>query len=101
MLFEKLDMVIGHHSHTIQPVANNKIDSANKLIAYSLGDFCFCYNLHKYIYGEIITAEIGPDIKDKWLTGDVNWSFIKSSSPNKQEILVSLAEQIPFFPNLK
>ena len=99
-LFEKFDMVIGSHSHTIQPVAHNKIDSVNKLTAYSLGDFCFCYNLSKYIYGEIVTAEIGPNVEGKWLTGNVNWSFIKSQSPNKQEILVSLVEQIPFFPNL-
>ncbi|PKN52683.1 MAG: hypothetical protein CVU55_05485 [Deltaproteobacteria bacterium HGW-Deltaproteobacteria-13] len=99
LLLKEFDMVIGHHSHTVQPVANNIIDAVNKLTAYSLGDFCFCYNLHKYIYGEIVTAEIGPDIKDKWLAGHVNWSFIKSS-PDKQEILVSLAGQIPFFPNL-
>jgi hypothetical protein len=100
MLLEQFDMIIGHHSHVTQPVVNNKINSVNKLTAYSLGDFCFPYNLNKYIYGEVVTAEIGPDIKGNWLTGNVNWSFVKSYSPNKEELLVSLAEQTPFFTNL-
>jgi hypothetical protein len=101
LLLEQFDMVIGHHPHLPQPIVNNRINSINKLTAYSLGDLHFCFNLKKYIYSEVVTAEIGPDINGKWLTGNVNWSFTKSHSPNKNEIVVSLAEQIPFFPVIK
>jgi hypothetical protein len=91
------DMIIGHHSHVPQPVANYEIDSINKLIAYSLGDFSFWANLKKYIYGEVVTIEIGPDKEGRWLAGNVNWSFTKCVPIGKNELLLSLVDNIPFF----
>jgi hypothetical protein len=98
LILEQYDMVIGHHPHVPQPIVAQKINSVNKLIAYSLGDFSFGSNIDKYLYGEVITVDIGPNKEGRWLAGDVNWSFIRCELINKKEALVSLVERIAFYP---
>lgn len=99
LLLEQYDMVIGHHPHVPQPIVARQVDKVNKLIAYSLGDFSFGSNIEKYLYGEAITVDIGPDSDGRWLAGNVNWSFTKCSLVNEKVALASLVGQIAFHPN--
>ena len=101
LLLEQYDMVIGHHPHVPQPIVGQNINSVNKLIAYSLGDFSFGSNIEKYLYGEVITVDIGPNSEGKWLAGNVNWSFTKCVPINKHEALISLVERTAFHPEQK
>lgn len=87
----KFDALIGHHSHCPQPVSSIPIDNVNKLIAYSLGDFCFGSDnkkLEMYTYGIAIKAEIGINPQGKWLIGNVDWTFLKTRSLSKKESTV-------------
>ena len=50
-LLRRFDAVIGHHSHTPQPLATEGHGPDVKLVAYSLGDFCSGLRSPKYRYG--------------------------------------------------
>ncbi|MEX2689032.1 MAG: CapA family protein [Candidatus Njordarchaeum guaymaensis] len=92
-LLEKWDMIVGHHSHCPQPIARY----GNKIIAYSLGDFCIGKNLRKYSYGMIVKAEIGPDNKGIWRVGKIEWRFTKIEHINRHISEVRIVNQCKFF----
>jgi hypothetical protein len=97
---EKFDALIGHHSHCPQPISFFPIDNRNKLIAYSLGDFCLGSESTKrevMQYGVVIKAEIGKDPEGKWLIGKVEWNFLKSFSLSKKKTVVKTVDIEPNF----
>ena len=105
-LLDNFDVVIGQHSHCPQPISYCSNDGVSKLIAYSLGDFCFGWDLKKlkwemFRYGIIIRVEIGSNKNDKLQIGKVNWTFLKSRRLNEKEFLVETVKNILDLTKLK
>jgi hypothetical protein len=101
------DAVVGHHSHTPQPITVVPTTQGPKVGAYSLGDLCFgmAYKawpgLKNFPYGMIARLSIGPRVDDptRWATGVLEWSFIDCDHRSTQEgFVVDRVERIPFFP---
>ncbi len=101
IILEKFDALIGHHSHCPQPISFCPIDNnRNKLIAFSLGDFCLGSESKKreaMQYGIIVKAEIGTNSEGKWLIGKVEWNFLKSTSLSKKKTVVKIVDIEPNF----
>jgi hypothetical protein len=101
------DAIIGHHSHTPQPITTQEINGVKKPFAYSLGDFCFGKPFKMFFYGEILKMDIGPisnpsnQAQTNWVVGELVWSFVKSSIRNSTEVFIDLADTIPFFKDIK
>jgi hypothetical protein len=105
-LLDKFDVVIGQHSHCPQPISYYSNGGISKLIAYSLGDFCFGWELKKlkwemFRYGIAIRAEIGLNNNDILQIGKVNWTFLKSKPLNKEKFIVNTVKNIPDLTKLK
>ncbi len=101
----EFDAIIGHHSHCPQPVTqkSNEKGSPTKLLAYSLGDFCFgkllTKHFYNYNYGIVLKAKIGKNSEDIWAIGDVQWVFTKTILQNNEVMEVKIIETNPYFQN--
>jgi Bacterial capsule synthesis protein PGA_cap len=99
------DAVIGHHSHTPQPVCVMPgPDGIQKPAAYSLGDFCFgmaykrIHPLKYYVWGLVLKITVGPLKSDpsRWAVGRMEWAFIECLHHSRQKgFEVRLVDQIP------
>jgi hypothetical protein len=96
-LLEHWDMIIGHHSHCPQPITEYETPDNNKLLAYSLGDFCINVKLNKYRHGIITKVDIGKDKKGNWKTGNVEWKFTYVNQLDKETTKIELREDCKFF----
>ena len=96
-LLSRWDMIVGHHSHCPQVITAYQIGDENKLVAYSLGDFCTFAKLEKYLYGIVVKAQIGPDAKGIWKVGQVQWRFTYVNHLNKASVRVELADGFKYF----
>ncbi|MFX0077217.1 MAG: CapA family protein [Candidatus Hermodarchaeota archaeon] len=96
-LLNKFDAIIGHHSHNPQPVSFFPFDSDNKLIVYSLGDFCDGKEFEMHNYGILLKIEIGTDAKGRWLIGKCEWTFLKTLSVSETEFIVDIADNFSDF----
>lgn len=110
MWLSQFDAVVGHHSHTPQPISVFKQESSNvqQLGAYSLGDFCFGLGkknfpgLKHYPYGLALKIQIGPlkENPEKWAVGQVEWSFIDCDEQENHTYISKCVENIPYFKAL-
>ena len=98
------DGVIGHHSHTPQPLALHDKDGVNALAAYSLGGFCFgltkrnAPGLMHYGYGAVVKVTFGRlrDNPERFAVGEIEWQFVECF-PREDGVVVSdLVDQIPY-----
>jgi hypothetical protein len=96
-LLSKFDALIGHHSHNPQPVSFIPFGNDNKLIAYSLGDFCDGKEFEMHNYGIVIKIEIGTDDNGNWQVGKYEWVFLKTISVSETEFLVDLTDNFSDF----
>jgi len=105
----QFDAVIGHHSHTPQPLTvHTPAMGPRQVAAYSLGDFCFGmafdrFTLKYYIWGLIGRMTLGPLHADptRWAVGELEWSFIECRQPTGQDgFVVRTVDQIPLFPSV-
>ncbi len=96
-LLEKWGMLIGHHSHCPQPVASYAVNNVNKVLAYSLGNFCFDYSMEKYHFSIILKTEIGPDKNMQWKVGNLEWKFTELVEIDKSISEVQLKDTCPYF----
>jgi len=78
-LLHTFDAVIGHHSHCPQPVNAETTSGINKLLVYSLGNFCGAFRARKYQYGIVVKADLGKSESGVWLTQKVDWRLTKCS----------------------
>ncbi|MFX0099661.1 MAG: CapA family protein [Candidatus Hodarchaeota archaeon] len=99
-LLEKWDAIIGHHSHCPQPVTSYSINKINKLLAYSLGNFCFEPDYKMYYHGIIIKVQVGPDDGGNWQMGKVEWKFTRLHKDSEKNIEIKLDDKCRFFPEL-
>ncbi|MGB2705636.1 MAG: CapA family protein [Candidatus Omnitrophota bacterium] len=72
-LVRKFDAVIASHPHCPQPVTAEPIEGINRILAYSLGDFCTGAKMKKYQYGTLLKVELGRNGAGKLLAGKVEW----------------------------
>ncbi|MEA2070752.1 MAG: CapA family protein [Asgard group archaeon] len=95
---QKWDILIGHHSHTPQPVTIESTKTRKKLVAYSLGNFCFGRGfLPKYHWGLILKITLGKNKEDEWEIGLIDWSFLHMYFNRENQILLYLPANCPFF----
>ncbi|HIV72201.1 MAG TPA: CapA family protein [Candidatus Aquabacterium excrementipullorum] len=101
------DAVVGHHSHTPQPInVQRGGDGLLRLAAYSMGDLCFGMAYRNlptfkyYAFGLIGRMTIGPLHTDpsRWAAGELTWSFVECRPLGRgQGFEVVLQDQIPLF----
>lgn len=74
-LLERWDMIVGHHSHCPQPVTlcARRWRTARQLVAYSLGNFTFGYNLRHHLRGLALKIAVGRQDDGTWAAGRVQW----------------------------
>lgn len=95
-LIRKFDALVGHHPHCPQPVTIVPGEGGNKLIAYSLGDFCCGLKLNTYQYGIVIKATLGKNENGKWLLGRAKWRFTRCAPRSGGSFAVGLVDRLPF-----
>ncbi|MFX1420263.1 MAG: CapA family protein [Promethearchaeota archaeon] len=98
-LLSKFDALIGHHTHCPQPISFFNIKNLNKLIAFSLGDFCFGWDLRKkknemLSYGIALKVEIGVNPQGQLIVGNIDWTFLKSRPFSEKEFIVEIVNDI-------
>ena len=99
-LLEKFAAVVGSHSHTPQAVAAAPAvaGAPARLVAYSLGDFCFFGpRFAPYSFGEVVKIEVGPTPAGGLAVGRVQWQFVQSVAASEDVLRVELRDSIPFF----
>jgi hypothetical protein len=96
-LLSKFNAIIGHHSHCPQPVSFFPLNNNNKLIAYSLGDFCDGKEVEIHNYGIAIKIEIGIDAYGQWQVGKCDWTFLKTRPLSNTEFLVDTIDKFSDF----
>ena len=100
-LLEKWDLILGHHAHTPQPISLYSINNNNKVVAYSLGNFCYGLKWKRYHHnGLIVTTEIGPNKDNIWQTGQLNWEFIQIFFEKQKQARVKIIDDYKHFKNL-
>lgn len=74
-LLETWDMIVGHHSHYPQPVTvrHRGRRATRHLVAYSLGNFTFGYNLRHHLNGLVLKVSVGRQGDGTWAAGRVDW----------------------------
>ncbi|GAG54263.1 unnamed protein product, partial [marine sediment metagenome] len=98
---KKFDAIIGTHSHVPQAVTaveSENNNGINKLIAYSLGDFCIEEKLKHYHYGIVLKIGIGQNNAGIWQIGLIEWHFTCCKSLSETECITTI---VPKFPYLK
>jgi hypothetical protein len=90
---DDFDAVIGHHSHTPQPVV--AVDGPRRptqLLAYSLGDFCYGRRSFArcYAFGLILKVEFGQTADGRRAIGRVQWQNIGSIIVENNAVRVDL-----------
>jgi Bacterial capsule synthesis protein PGA_cap len=75
-LLERWDMIVGHHSHCPQPVSLRDGPRARQIVAYSLGNFTFGYNMRHHLHGLVLKVSVGPQWDGAWAAGRVEWRRI-------------------------
>ena len=98
-LLSKWDMIIGHHSHVPQVITSYKDAIANRLVAYSLGDFTTFAKPDKYLYGIVVKVEIGPDPNTigPWKVGKADWRFSYVNHLDANNSRVELTDGFKYF----
>ncbi len=92
------DLIVGHHPHTPQPISKYSTPKGNKVVAYSLGNFCYGVKWKKYHHnGVIATAEIGPNEEDIWQLGQFNREFIQVFFDKQKQATVSIIDRYKHF----
>ncbi len=94
------DMIVGHHTHAPQVITAYELKQSNKLLAYSLGDFCTYMNIDKYRHGIVVKAEVGPDSEGDWKVGKVEWRCSIIDQVDGETTRVRLNDRCELFPEL-
>ena len=96
-LLKKWDVIAGHHPHTPSPVTVYRDNDINKIVAYSLGDFCSGMNIYKYLHGMIMKMDVGPGKTGEWLTGKVEWKFTFNNHLDERLTTLEVKENCSYF----
>lgn len=98
----QFDALVGHHSHCPQPVTGFAAANANKLLAYSLGDFCIAANMEQFLYGITLRVEIGASPEGATQIGQVDWQFTYSDNlSTSDKVKVETKDSLPAISQLR
>jgi len=100
IMLKTWDMIIGHHTHTPQPVTELQTAKGKKLVAYSLGNFSYgvIWKIYHH-YGIVLKADIGPNKDGIWQVGKVEWEFILLQFL-KNKVLLDLNKSCRWFKGI-
>jgi hypothetical protein len=90
----RFDAILGHHPHTVQPVTLESAGGRERLVAYSLGDFCTEIRRNGYRHGIIAKLEMGPAPSGEYRVGTIEWRFLECRR-GKNAVAVGLVDRIP------
>ena len=76
-LIRRFDAIVAGHPHCPQPVTRETVSGSDRLLAYSLGDFCCGLKMKKYQYGIIMKIEVGQNKSGDWLIGKSQWRLTR------------------------
>lgn len=93
-LMKSFDAVIGHHSHTPQPVV--PYPDENKLMAYSLGNLCFKTVFRKFFYGLVVNLVIVKDDDGRNKIGHAEWKYIRMDQSRDSVAVKILEGDLPY-----
>ena len=93
-LIREFDAVVGDHSHSPQPVTCETVNNTNRLLAYSMGDFCGGLAIRKYQYGIILKVQLGRNSNGKWLLGKSEWRLTRFCPTAKGNFLVDFNKDL-------
>ncbi|MHA1629349.1 MAG: CapA family protein [Candidatus Heimdallarchaeota archaeon] len=100
-LLEQWDAIIGHHSHTPQPVTAVDTSKGKKLVAYSLGNFSYGVAWKIYHkYGIVLKLEIGPNKDGVWQVGNLSWQFSLLYPPKDEKVRCELNRKCQWFDEI-
>jgi poly-gamma-glutamate capsule biosynthesis protein CapA/YwtB (metallophosphatase superfamily) len=94
-LLERWDMIVGHHPHCPQPLA----EELDKLVAYSLGNFARGDGGERGWHGAALRVTLGPDPAGQWRVGESHWTFVAQTPQPDGSLLIDTAESCRFFAN--
>jgi hypothetical protein len=86
------DLIVGHHSHTPQPVTADAVGRQRRAIAYSLGNFTFGYDLPHHRRGLMLRVEVGPTPDGAWAVGRLQWIAIVLRFAHRRRATVAPAD---------
>jgi poly-gamma-glutamate capsule biosynthesis protein CapA/YwtB (metallophosphatase superfamily) len=95
-LLQRWDMIVGHHPHCPQPIA----EVNGRLAAYSLGNFARGDSGERGWHGAALRVTIGPDPAGLWRAGESNWTFIAQTPQSDGSLLIDTAATCRFFPDV-
>jgi hypothetical protein len=95
-LAARWDMILGHHPHCPQPVAQEN----GRLVAYSLGNFARGDGGERGWHGAAVRTTLGPNAAGQWRLGEAEWTFIAQSPAGRTGLLIETAERCRFFPGV-
>jgi len=58
-------------------VTREAVSGSDRLLAYSLGDFCCGLKMKKYQYGIVLKIEAGQDKSGNWFVGKSQWRLTR------------------------
>lgn len=93
-LLTKWNMIVGHHSHCPQPIAAYQISQQQRLLAYSLGNFCEAISKPHSHIGLILKVELGPDHRGVWAAGKIQWEIIAIQPASERCVELRLKEPL-------
>ena len=93
------DMIVGHHSHCPQPVTLCDGARVRRLVAYSLGNFTFGYNLRHHLHGRVLKVSVGPQADGTWAAGRLDYRNVeltasKSSRRGERRLMRIVARNV-------
>jgi hypothetical protein len=91
----KWSLVVGHHSHTPQPIVERSCPDRHRVIAYSLGNFTFAYNLTHHRRGLVVRVDIGPGPDGGWDVGRLRWARVESVFTSRHRVQIRLCQRFP------
>jgi hypothetical protein len=101
-LLSKYKMILGHHSHTPQPISLLNHEGSEHIVAYSLGDFCNGLKYDMYRFGMVVKSKFICNKNSGWDCASTEWKFVECiPDPTQLTAQLCLRSSIPYFPNVK
>lgn len=88
------DAVVGHHPRTVRPITAEYCGGCNRLIACSLGDFCYRNNTLAYRYGMVVKLTLGQSPDGELFLGDVEWRFLECCKRAGKDLRVAVTNRV-------
>jgi hypothetical protein len=97
-LHKRFPVIIGHHSHTPQPIIPEMGGRHRvQITAYSLGNVAAYFKNDLVNRGIFLKLEIGRGKGGGWVIGGMKWTWIHGDCSVRRRVIVRRTESCPFF----